>query len=146
MNLEEILRQNSYTAIPLRATQFGHLEINAAINDIPVLLLVDTGAASTVIDIDFAREKELPLLETTIMGGGVGTSELVIFQLQPVQLMLHALPFPETTLYAADLQHVKQSLLDKGETQLPCGVIGADILFERNAVIDYRNLLLYLQQ
>lgn len=146
MNLEEVLIQNNYTAIPLRATQFGHLEIQASINEISVLLLVDTGAASTVIDLDFALEKDLPLLETTIMGGGVGTSELVIFQLQPVSLTLHELYLPDATLYAADLRHVKQSLVDKGETQLPCGVMGADILFEKGAVIDYRNLVLYLQQ
>lgn len=143
--INDFLENQLYATIPLRATQFGHLEVNGFINDIPALFLLDTGAASTVIDISFAQENGLQLMETTITGGGVGTSELLIYQLAPATLQLSNVWLEEATIFAADLQHVKQSLLDKGETSLPCGVLGADLLINHEAVIHYGEMLLYLK-
>lgn len=145
MTRKEVLLSEGYAALPLRATSFGHLEINATVNGVESLFLIDTGAASTVIDTGFAMENSWPVTETEIKGGGVGTSELVIYQLETESFIMGGYPVAGVTLFAADLQHVKQSLLDKGETQIPCGVIGADILFQHKAVIDYENLLLYLK-
>ncbi len=145
MTLQEFLDEKQYTTVSMRGTQFGHLEVAASINNISTLLLVDTGAASTVIDIAFAHEHGLPLTDTTITGGGVGTSDLVIHQLDNIHIDLGGFTLENTTIYAADLQHVKQSLSDKGETAIPSGVIGADILSRHHAIIDYQNLKLYLQ-
>ena len=144
--LDDILRENNYTSIPLRATNFGHLELKATINGFEALFLVDTGAASTVIDLAFVEDKQLPVMETTIKGGGVGTSDLVIYQLEAVDIYLEHFFLSGVTIYAADLRHVKESLLEKGETSIPSGVIGADILFNQKAIIDYPNLVLYMQQ
>lgn len=145
MNLTSLLFEQNYKAIPLRATAFGHLEIAATINGIDVLFLLDTGAASTVIDTGFAAEHGLQVEETSITGGGVGTSELIIYQLATTRLVLAGFHVDELPVFAADLQHVKQSLIDKGETQIPCGVLGADLLFHHKAVIDYPSLQLFLQ-
>lgn len=54
------------------------------------------------------------------------------------------LALPE--LYAIDLKHVKQSLLEKGVTRPANGIIGADVLNYHKAIIDYANQLLYLQK
>jgi hypothetical protein len=145
MNLDEFLEGQDYQSIKLRATDFGHLEIPATINGIEVLLLIDTGAASTVIDIAFAQEHGIELIDTAIRGGGVGTSDLVIHEVKEALVRLNGFEFPPLTIFAADLSHVKQSLADKGETRLPSGVVGADILRNYDALIDYPNLALYLK-
>lgn len=143
--LKKYLARKKYTPIPLRKTNFGHLELNVLLNGIDTIFLLDTGAASTVIDIQYANQNNLILITTSIKGGGVGTSELEIFQLDEQQLQIGEFAVTNTTIYAVDLSHVKQSLLDKGETTLPTGVIGADILFDHKAIIDYEGLLLFLK-
>lgn len=145
MNLQEFLKNAFYTELPLRATAFGHLEVSATLNQIPLLLLIDTGAASTVLDISFVNENGFHLIDTAIKGGGVGTTDLTIHQLHVVELNLAGFVMHDITIYAADLQHVKQSLMERGETAIPSGVIGADILSSHKAIIDYENLKLYLR-
>lgn len=145
MTIPQYFESINYSTLKLRQTNFGHLEIAAIINNVEVLFLVDTGAASTVIDISFAQEHGFEIIETEIKGGGVGTSELTIHQLDNVHLKLYDFVLENITIYAADLQHVKQSLIERGETSIPCGVIGADILHQHSAVIDYENLNLYLR-
>jgi hypothetical protein len=142
--LDELLLKEGYRHIPLRSTNFGHLELSVHLNGVETIFLLDTGAASTVIDVEFAKGNDLHLQETFIKGGGVGTSTLDIFQLDEQELNFGDFILSDITIYAVDLSHVRQTLIDKGETVLPCGVIGADILITHKAVIDYSTLRLYL--
>lgn len=142
--LDECLKQKGYSAIPLRETIAGHLELKVTLSNTEVFFLLDTGAGNTVIDIEFARDNNLNPTELETKGGGVGTSELQIFQLRIDELTLDNFLVKDIPIYAVDLTHVKQSLLAKGETNLPVGVIGADILRQHRAVIDYAADKLYL--
>ena len=142
--LKNCLKNKGYKVIPLQRTAIGHLAVTVLLNGRQVDFIVDTGAASTVMDIDYAREMKLPMVETGLQGGGIGTSQLRIFRLELDEAKMGDLLLKDLSLYAVDFTHVKESLKRKGETKFPAGVIGADVFIRHKAVIDYGSRQLYL--
>ncbi|MGE5518714.1 MAG: aspartyl protease family protein [Candidatus Dadabacteria bacterium] len=142
--MNELLAEG-YTAIPMRETMLGHLELIGKINNIDTRFLLDTGAANTVVGIEFAKDNALAFIETEHKGGGVGTSSLDIFQLDAADISIGSFKVPGCIIYAVDLSHVNNSLASKGETNLPAGVIGADILIRHQAIINYPLKMLFLK-
>lgn len=138
-------KKKNYTQIPVRLNAIGHLEVDVRIDDIKARFLIDTGASNTVIDIGFAKEKLLEFASIEELGGGVGTSQMVLFHKQVDLFKINDFEIPSFDLYATDFTHVKDSLAKKGITE-PChGVIGADILIKYKAKINYKKKKLYLK-
>jgi len=140
------MRKKNIIKIPLRLNAIGHLETDVKIDKIKTSFIVDTGASNTVVDIDFAKENLLEFAAIEMQGGGVGTSEMVLFHKQVDVFKINDFKIPAFDLYATDFQHVKDSLAKKGITE-PChGVIGADILIKYKAKINYKKKKLYLRK
>lgn len=59
---------------------------------------------------------------------------------------INGFKIPSFDLYATDFQHVRDSLAKKGITEPSTGVIGADILIQYKAKINYRKKVLYLKK
>ena len=140
------MSKKNYTEIPIVLNAIGHLEAEVTIDGIKTGFLIDTGASNTVIDIGFAKHNLMEFSSMNEKGGGVGTSQMVLFHKQVNLFMINNFEIPSFDLYATDFQHVKDSLAKKGITE-PCnGVIGADILIRYEAVIDYKKQKLYLKK
>ncbi|MEO7292081.1 MAG: retropepsin-like aspartic protease [Ginsengibacter sp.] len=139
------MNKKKYTEIPIRVNAIGHLDVEVTIDGIKTSFLVDTGASNTVIDIGFARENLKEFTALAEQGGGVGTSQMIIFHKKIDLFKINDFEIPSFDLYATDFQHVKDSLAKKGITEACNGVIGADILIRYNAVIDYKKQRLYLK-
>ncbi len=140
------MTKKNYTKIPIRITAIGHLEIDVNIDGIKTSFLVDTGASNTVIDIGFAKDNLMEFTSINEKGGGVGTSQMILFHKQIKLFKINDFKISSFDLYATDFQHVKDSLAKKGITE-PCnGVIGADILIRYDAKIDYKKQILYLKK
>ena len=106
----------------------------------------DTGAAKTVVDLSFARAQQLELQESTIQVCGLGSNRLVLYRIKSATLMVGEFRLFLPELHAIDLRHIRQSLLEKGVSRPANGIIGADVLNQHKAIIDYANQLLYLQK
>ena len=140
------MKKKEYIQIPIKLNTIGHLEVEVKIDDIKARFLVDTGASNTVIDIGFAKENLLEFASIDELGGGVGTSEMVLFHKQVDLFKINDFEIPAFDLYATDFTHVKDSLAKKGINE-PChGVIGADILIKYKAKINYKKKKLYLKK
>ena len=144
--LKDILAKEGYIEIDLQQTIVGHFQIEGIIDGVITDLIVDTGAASTVIDLEFAREHNMGIEATGEQGGGVGSSEMEIFKIQLKEIHIAAFSLQDPVIYAMDFQHMKQSLISKGIEKPAQGVIGADILIPHKAIIDYAAQKLYLKQ
>jgi hypothetical protein len=132
-------------AIPLKLTSIGHLEAEVSIDGIKTKFLIDTGASNTVIDINFAKENFLEFAAISDQGGGLGTSQMSLHHKQVKSFRINDLEIKDFDLYATDFTHVKESLTKKGIEEPSTGVIGADILINYNAVIDYEKKILFLR-
>lgn len=140
------MKKNKYTQIPVKLNAVGHLEVEVRIDNIKASFLVDTGASNTVIDIGFAKENLLEFASIEELGGGVGTSQMVLFHKKVDLFKINDFEIPSFDLYATDFTHVKDSLAKKGINE-PCdGVIGADILIKYKAKINYKKRRLYLKK
>lgn len=139
------MRKN-YTEISIRLNAIGHLETAVTIEGIETIFVVDTGASNTVIDIGFANDNLMEFAPIEMQGGGVGTSQLLLFHKEINLFKINDFEIPSFDLYATDFKHIKDSLTKKGITE-PCnGVIGADVLIKFKAVIDYGKIKLYLKK
>jgi hypothetical protein len=146
LNLSEILAEENYIGIDLEQTMVGHFQIEAIIDDITIHFIVDTGAASTVIDLEFAQQNNMVIEPTGEQGGGVGNSQMDFYKLQPKELHIRNFRLKDPVMYAMDFQHVRQALISKGIENPAQGVIGADILIAHKAIIDYAGQKLYLKE
>ena len=140
------MNKKKYTEIPIRLNSIGHLDVEVTVDGVKTSFLVDTGASNTVIDIGFAKDNLQEFAAIDEQGGGVGTSQMVLFHKKIDMFKINDFEIPSFDLYATDFQHVKDSLAKKGITETCDGVIGADILIRYNAVIDYKKQRLYLKQ
>lgn len=144
--LYDLLKKNNYRPSALQKTVVGHFEMMVSLNGVDTNFIVDTGAAKTVVDLSFAFAQNLELQESNIQVCGLGAHRLVLYRIKSATLMVGEFTLALPELYAIDLKHVKQSLLEKGVTRPANGIIGADVLNYHKAIIDYANQLLYLQK
>jgi Aspartyl protease len=141
--LAELLSQHGFHRHPLVRNQIGRLQLVGVLYNAAVDILLDTGAASTVIDLSYCRAKGIPTRDTGKLGGGAGGITLAIHALDGVTLSLDGRPLRSDGIYAVDLTHVNEGLITKGAPRVQ-GVLGADVLTYHQAVIDYATMSLFL--
>ena len=144
MALIAFLEAKGYKRIPLGRNGVGHFEAKGTLAGRAIRVLIDTGAASTVVSLSLAREIGIKATSLGRMGGGAGGAQLEIFQLLDAELLLEgARPQPQS-LYAMDLSHVNAALALKGTTPVDA-ILGVDVLAKQEAVIDYGSSSLFLR-
>lgn len=141
--LAELLSRHGFQRHSLLRNQVGHLQLIGHLGDRAIDILVDTGAASTVIDLAYCRETGTPIRDTGRIGGGAGGATLAIYALDGANLSIDGRALRSDGIYALDLSHVNQGLTMKGAARVQ-GVLGADVLAYHRAVIDYATMSLFL--
>jgi len=109
-----------------------------------VAVLIDTGAASTVVSLALAREHRLALNKLDMKGGGAGGADLEVYHLVDGTLSLGDVQPQPRALLAMDLAHVNHALALKGEAPVDV-ILGADVFEAQAAVIDYGSSSLFLK-
>jgi hypothetical protein len=122
----------------------GHFHAAGLLNSHSVAVLLDTGAASTIVNLALARKLGLTLQKLDRKGGGAGGTQLDIFQVTDATLLLGDVRPKYRALLAMDLVHVNQSLTLRGESPIDI-VLGADVFEAQAAVIDYGSSSLFLR-
>ena len=144
--LYDLLKKKNYRPAALQRTVVGHFEMMVTINGFDTNFIVDTGAAKTVVDLNFARSRRMHLQESAIQVCGIGSNRMVLYRVKSASLLVGEMPLFLPEVHAIDLRHIKQSLMEKGVTKPANGIIGADVLNHHMAIIDYANQLLYLRK
>jgi hypothetical protein len=144
MQVSDLLAQSGFRRHGLERNAVGHLQLTGALGGEAIDILVDTGAASTVVDVGWCRTRNIPLVDTGHLGGGAGGVTLPIYALGPVPLTIDGAPVRSTGILAIDLSHVNHGLATKGARPVD-GVLGADVLSLHEALIDYSTQSLFLR-
>jgi len=145
MELDAYLGKENYQRVALSRSSLGHFHTPGSLNGHPVVVLIDTGAASTVVDLGSANNLGLTANKLPVTGGGAGGASLEIYDLHDARLTLGEVKPRPRALLAMDLAHVNQALALRGEGRVDV-VLGADVLVSQEAIIDYGSSSLFLKR
>ena len=143
MNLPAYLKSVGYIEVPFTVTRVNHIVVDAKVNGQEVVLIVDTGASRTCIAESCAERLGLPSgrVEEAV-SFAVPKKTKALSKLESLDIgSLHLTDF-ETWL--VDFSYLNMIVQWQGE-EFCDGVLGADILMSKSAVIDYKGRKLYLK-
>ncbi|MBP7080586.1 MAG: clan AA aspartic protease [Rhodocyclaceae bacterium] len=122
--------------VPFRVERSRHITVIATLAGKDARFLVDTGAGGTCIDSSALERFGIGLSKRSSRGGGVGNADMQLTRVAKHDLSVAELNLSKLRLHALDLSHVNAGLKAAKVKEI-VGVLGADILLERNATIDY---------
>ena len=143
--LEKFLTvKHGYIKIPITKMASGHLHIKVVLNGVDGEFILDTGAGATVVETNRKLKFNLNTEGTKESGTGAGGTQSLQKSAKNT-FKLGALVKTIFNVYVMNLDHVNKAFTSMGLKEVD-GVIGADILTENKAIIDYSNLILYLRK
>lgn len=140
-----MLKSAKYIRIPLCLTATNHLEVDAVINGVKGRFIVDTGASNTCIGMDKIDHFKLVSEQSDIKAAGAGATEMETMVASNIKIRIGKWKEDNMDMVLFDLVHVNEALLLH---QAPAvdGIIGADVLKQAKAVIDYNKPCMYLKK
>ena len=143
-NLTSQILISNYKRIPIRISKTKHLIIKAKINGIEGRFILDTGASNSCVALEYENFFNIASSEsdTTAAGAGaVGMKTKISFA---NNLQISRWKNTNFSIIILDLSHVNTALQNY-KVKPVNGIIGADLLINNQAVIDYSNKILYLK-
>src|SRR5262249_51974825 len=86
--LSGLLARPGFRRQVMSRTRVGHLQLMGALGGRTIDALLDTGAASTVVDLNYCRAEGIATHDTGRLGGGAGGVPLPIHTLGDARLLL----------------------------------------------------------
>jgi len=143
-DLQDFLKGKKYKKIKFTVLKTQHLMIKAKLNSFSGNFILDTGASNSCVGIEGIEKFELfaEFSETKAAGAGATGMETQISKSNKLQL--GRWKYDNLNLVVFDMSHVNEALKSY-KTKPVDGIIGADILLNGKAIIDYYNHYLYLK-
>ena len=143
-NLHEVLKKEKYKKIKFKVTKTQHLLIKAKINGVSGNFILDTGASNSCVGFESIERFELNAKKSKTKASGAGGTGMKTQISGQNILQLGSWKNQDFSIVIFDLSHVNEAL--KSFKAKPVhGIIGADVLLEGKAIIDYYNHYLYLK-
>ena len=142
--LQDFLLKQGYTKIKLHLTKTNHFEINAKINGVKGLFILDTGASNSCVDFDTATKFKLKVKESDIKAAGAGATDMKTQSSDDNKFTIGKWKKTKVVLVLFSLTHVNTALTAHHAKPIH-GIIGADLLKKGKAIIDYEKKYLYLK-
>jgi hypothetical protein len=143
-NLHDILKKSNYKKLNFKVSKTQHLLIKAKINGITGNFILDTGASNSCVGFDGIDYFNLTAGKSKTKASGAGATGMFTQLAKNNSLKIGRWKTTEFHLVIFDMTHVNLAL-QQHKAKPVHGIIGADILLEGKAIIDYYNHCLYLQ-
>ncbi|KAF2336223.1 retropepsin-like aspartic protease [Flavobacterium daemonense] len=143
-NLHEYLKKENYKKIKFKVTKTQHLAIKAKINGIAGNFILDTGASNSCVGFECIERFELAAKKSKTKASGAGGTGMKTQLSSENKLQLGSWKNKNFSIVIFDLSHVNEAL-ESHKAKPVDGIIGADVLLEGKAIIDYYNNYLYLR-
>ena len=141
---QEILKKEKYQKINFKVSKTQHLLIKARINGIKGSFILDTGASNSCVGFESISLFLLKAGKSKTKASGAGANGMETQLAKDNKLQLGKWKNNEFHLVIFDLTHVNLALIQHKAKPVH-GIIGADILLNGKAIIDYYNHCLYLK-
>ena len=126
-------------------TGTNHFEIKAEINGVSGRFILDTGASNTCVGIDKADMFKLVSEVSEIKAAGAGARDMETHISNKNKIAIGDWKYKKQKIVLFDLIHVNEALI--AHQALPVdGIIGADVLNNARAIIDYKKKRVYLKK
>jgi hypothetical protein len=142
--LQKILKKNKYKKITFKVSKTQHLLIKISINGVKGNFILDTGASNSCVGFEGIEKFNLQPEKSKTKASGAGATGMLTQIAKENKLQLNRWKETDFTLVIFDLSHVN-SALTQHKAKPVDGIIGADILLQGKAIIDYYNHCLYLK-
>ncbi|TBX70697.1 acid protease [Flavobacterium silvisoli] len=143
-NLQELLKKEKYKKINFKVSKTQHLLIKAKINGVSGSFILDTGASNSCVGFDSVDYFKLKAGKSKTKASGAGATGMMTQIAKNNALQIGRWKTEEFHLIIFDMSHVNEALRQYKAKPVH-GIIGADILLEGKAIIDYFNHCLYLK-
>ena len=143
-NLHDILKKSNYKKLNFKVSKTQHLLIKAKINGVTGNFILDTGASNSCVGFDSIELFNLKAGKSKTKASGAGATGMKTQLAKNNSLKIGRWKTDEFHLVIFDMTHVNEAL-QQHKAKPVHGIIGADILLEGKAIIDYFNHCLYLQ-
>jgi predicted aspartyl protease len=143
-NLHEILKKEKYKKINFKVSKTQHLLVKATINGILGNFILDTGASNSCVGFESIDYFNLTAGKSKTKASGAGATGMFTQLAKNNALQIGRWKTDDFHLVIFDLSHVNEAL-QQYKAKPVHGIIGADILLEGKAIIDYYNHCLYLK-
>jgi hypothetical protein len=143
MHLRSFLENKEFKRIPLKKLATGHYKFIAKVNDKEGQFILDTGASTSCIGVDYIQHFNLASQESDIKAAGAGATGMATQSTQDNSFKIPLIRSLKMDFILFDLSHVNLALKQVEEPPVH-GIIGADFLKKYRAVIDYGRNCLYI--
>lgn len=144
-SIKKILPKKKYVRIKLKKMKTNHLELSAKINGVKGRFILDTGASNSCVGLDMIDYFKLISEESDVKAAGAGAIDMQTHTSERNSLKIGNWKIANCALVLFDLHHVNTALQQHNEKMVH-GIIGADILENGKALIDYSKKVLYLKK
>lgn len=143
-DFQSILKKNHYKKINFKISKTQHLLVKATINSISGNFILDTGASNSCVGFESVELFQLKAGNSKTRAAGAGATGMYTQVAKNNTLSLGRWKTAEFHLVIFDMTHVNEAL-QQYKVKPVQGILGADILLEGEAIIDYANQCLYLK-
>ncbi|QBZ97365.1 retropepsin-like aspartic protease [Flavobacterium sangjuense] len=143
-HLQDLLKKEKYKKINFKVSKTQHLLVKATINKISGNFILDTGASNSCVGFESIDRFNLKAGKSKTKASGAGATGMFTQLAKNNSLQIGRWKTAELHLVIFDLSHVNEAL-QQYKAKPVHGIIGADILLEGKAIIDYYNHCLYLK-
>ena len=142
--IQDFLKGKKYKKIKFKVLKTQHLLVTAKINGIKGTFILDTGASNSCVGFDEIIKFDLLAENSETKAAGAGATGMLTQLSKKNKLQMGRWKSETLNLVVFDMSHVNEALMSY-KTKPVNGIIGADILLEGKAIIDYANFCLYLK-
>ena len=143
--LPKLLKKEGYQKINFKVSKTQHLLIKASINGIKGNFILDTGASNSCVGFESIELFQLTAGRSKTKASGAGATGMFTQLAKDNLLQIGKWKHTEFHLVIFDLSHVNEALVQHKAKPVQ-GIIGADILIDGKAIIDYYNHCFYLKK
>lgn len=142
-SLPDLLKKENYKKIKFKVSKTQHLLIKASLNGIKGNFILDTGASNSCVGFECIELFQLTAGKSKTKAAGAGATGMHTQIAKDNTLKIGRWKENKFHLVIFDLSHVNEALTQHKAKPVQ-GIIGADVLLNGKAIIDYYNLCLYL--
>jgi predicted aspartyl protease len=144
VQLRVILEEKGFDRVPLLKMATGHYYCTLTLNGKKAVFIIDTGASTSCVGTEYCAKFSLLQEESEVLVAGAGAFGIKTQSSPNNTLKIRATKTTNMSFVIFDLSHINEALLQVGSIKTH-GILGADFLKEKRAVIDYGRNCLYLK-